>query len=235
MNYVLVHGAHLGAWIWEKVTSLLVHEHHQVLTPTLTGLGDRQHLFSPQLDMNTHIDDVTSSILFSEWNDIILVGHSYAGPVIAGVNERIADKIKKLVFLDSFFPYHAQTILDALPQYREKFQLACQKEGHGWIFRTGANAFERWGVQDRAIRAKYQNKLCDFSIHFLSTPLFLSNKFDTAEKIYIRCTHPSSVKEIMSHAYKEALQQEWCCYDLSANHLAPLTEPEKLTQLLLKL
>jgi pimeloyl-ACP methyl ester carboxylesterase len=39
-----------------------------------------------------------------ELSDIILVGHSYGGMVITGVADRMADRIKALVYLDAFVP-----------------------------------------------------------------------------------------------------------------------------------
>ena len=45
--FVLVHGAWLGGWCWKKVTPLLRAAGHEVFAPTLTGLGERSHFFSP--------------------------------------------------------------------------------------------------------------------------------------------------------------------------------------------
>ena len=60
---------------------------HQVFTPTLTGLGERQHLMSPEVGLDTHIQDVLGVLEYEDLHDVILVGHSYAGMVIAGVAE----------------------------------------------------------------------------------------------------------------------------------------------------
>lgn len=42
-QYVLVPGAWLGGWCWKYLTPLLRDEGHDVHTPTLTGLGEREH------------------------------------------------------------------------------------------------------------------------------------------------------------------------------------------------
>ena len=62
---------------------------HEVFTPTLTGVADRSHLLSPQVDLETHIADVTNLILWEELTDVILCGHSYGGCVISGVADRV--------------------------------------------------------------------------------------------------------------------------------------------------
>jgi len=236
MNFMLVHGAHMGGWSWKKVAEILTQHNHTVYTPTLTGLGERQHLMVSTLNLNTHIDDIANVIRFSDLDDIILVGHSYAGVVIAGVNEIYTKKIRKLIFLDSFMPQSGKSILECLPEsYQENWHLACQNYGHGWIFRKGNNAFERWGAHDKNIQVQYLDKICDFSMHFLTTPIHLSKKFAEAEKIYIRCTKPSDAKNIMQSAYETAVKQGWKIHEIDADHIAPITAPEKVAELLLKL
>ena len=48
---------------------------HEVFTPTLTGLADRVHLLSPQVDLETHITDVANLIRWEELADVVLCGH----------------------------------------------------------------------------------------------------------------------------------------------------------------
>jgi hypothetical protein len=43
-TFVLVHGANLGGWCYQRVSRLLRRAGHEVYTPTLTGLGERSHL-----------------------------------------------------------------------------------------------------------------------------------------------------------------------------------------------
>ena len=60
-NYVLVHGAYGGGWIWRDVAEGLRRHGHRVWTPTQTGLGERSHLMSRQITVETHIQDVATS------------------------------------------------------------------------------------------------------------------------------------------------------------------------------
>jgi pimeloyl-ACP methyl ester carboxylesterase len=75
-NYVLVHGAWHGGWCWKRVAELLAAKHHTVLAPTLTGLCERSHLLSPDIDLDTHVLDIVNEIKWKELRDVILVGHS---------------------------------------------------------------------------------------------------------------------------------------------------------------
>jgi hypothetical protein len=54
--FVLVHGAWLGGWCWKKVTPLLPAAGHKVFAPILAGLGERSHLFSPEVGLDTQPD-----------------------------------------------------------------------------------------------------------------------------------------------------------------------------------
>jgi pimeloyl-ACP methyl ester carboxylesterase len=112
-NFVLVHGAWHGSWCWRTVANLLQREGHRVITPTLTGLGERSHLISRNVDMLTHIDDVVNAAKWAEFDDFVLCGHSYGGAVITGVAERIADKIRAIVYLDALLPEDGQSACDA--------------------------------------------------------------------------------------------------------------------------
>ena len=81
-TFVLVHGAWHGSWCWKRVRRALQARGHEVFTPTLTGVADRVHLLSPQVDLETHITDVTNLIRWEELADVVLCGHSYGGCVI---------------------------------------------------------------------------------------------------------------------------------------------------------
>lgn len=115
-TFVLVHGAWAGGWIWRDVAQLLRAQGHSVYTPTLTGLGERSHLVSPDINLTTHVLDVVNLIKFEELSDVVLVGHSYGGMVISGVAERVPPgTIRSIVFLDAFYPEDGQALVDLTP------------------------------------------------------------------------------------------------------------------------
>lgn len=109
-RFVIVHGAWGGGWDWRGIDSLLTRRGHSVDRVTLTGLGDRVHLASPNIGLETHITDVVNVIEFEQLNDVVLVGHSYGGMVITGVAERIPQRIRHLVYVDAFLPEHGESV-----------------------------------------------------------------------------------------------------------------------------
>ena len=100
-DFVLVHGAWHGAWCWRKVIPPLWAAGHRVFAVTLTGLGERAHLLSKAITLDTHIADVVKVIETEELLDLILVGHSYGGVVITGVANRLAQRLRHLVYVDA--------------------------------------------------------------------------------------------------------------------------------------
>jgi hypothetical protein len=74
--FVLVHGGWSGAHGWRTVRRRLATDGHEVFTPSLTGLGERVHLASPQVDLSTHVQDVVNQILFEDLRDIVMVAYS---------------------------------------------------------------------------------------------------------------------------------------------------------------
>ena len=113
-TFVLVHGAWAGAHGWRHVRTLLTAAGHDVFTPSLTGIGERVHLASPQVDLTTHVTDVVNQVVFEDLREIVLVGYSYGGVVVTGAAEHIHDRIRELVFLDAFVPSDGESAFDAL-------------------------------------------------------------------------------------------------------------------------
>ena len=114
-TYVLVHGAWGGGWDWRPVDDLLTADGNKVFRISLTGQGERSHLTSTNLDLDTHIQDVVNVILWENLHDVVLVGHSYGGMVITGVADRVPDRIKRIIYLDALLPTNGESVNTAIP------------------------------------------------------------------------------------------------------------------------
>lgn len=108
-TFVIVHGATGGGWDWRGVSEQLTQQGHTAYRPTLTGLGERLHLASESVTLETHIADIVNLIRFEDLHSVILVGHSYGGMVITGVMNAIPERIKHATFLDAAVPDHGMT------------------------------------------------------------------------------------------------------------------------------
>ena len=114
-TFVLVHGSFFGGWCYSRLTPFLRAAGHRVFTPTLTGLGERSHLLTEQVDLETHIQDVVNVMTWEDLNDVILCGHSSGGMAITGAADRVAQRIRALIYLDAVVPQSGDSLLDRLP------------------------------------------------------------------------------------------------------------------------
>ena len=138
---VLVPGACLGGWAWRDVADQLRALGHHVYPVTLTGLGDRVHLADQTVDLDTHIADVLGVLDYEDLSDAVLVGHSYAGVVVAGAADRRPKRLYAVVYLDSSPLPDGMAISDVqTPGQRDSQRSAVARDGDGW----------RWPVPDRA-------------------------------------------------------------------------------------
>ncbi|HEY5273974.1 MAG TPA: alpha/beta hydrolase [Acidimicrobiales bacterium] len=103
-TYVLVHGAFGGAHTWRHVRARMQAAGQDVFTPALTGIGERWHLSSPQVTLETHVEDVANVLIYWDLRDVVLLGYSYGGRVVSSSLRHIADRVAHLVYLDTSLP-----------------------------------------------------------------------------------------------------------------------------------
>ncbi len=131
--FVLCHGGWVGGWQWQEVASLLRAAGHDVFTPTLTGLGERVHLAHPDIDLNTHIQDILMVLKYEDLRNVILVGYGISGVVISGVAEEAAERIGHLVYLDAYVLDDGQSVANQVgSEIMANLEQAAQLYGDGW-------------------------------------------------------------------------------------------------------
>jgi pimeloyl-ACP methyl ester carboxylesterase len=142
---VLVPGACLGGWAWREVAARLRGLGHDVYAVTLTGLGEREHLATTDVDLDTHIADVLGVLDYEDLRDAVLVGHSYAGVVVTGAADRRPERLDAVVYLDCSPLPNGMAIADVQPpEQRELQRSTVERDGDGW----------RWPVPDRETLAR---------------------------------------------------------------------------------
>lgn len=133
-NFVLVPGFWLGGWAWQDVAKILRNAGHEVFPVTLTGLGERVHLASAEINLDTHVADVVNLIKYNELEDVYLAGHSYGGIVITQVADRIPEKIARLIYVDSAPLPDSSMLVDFYQaEQRAAFEKSVAEEGDGWF------------------------------------------------------------------------------------------------------
>ncbi len=230
-TFLLVHGAWHGGWCWRDVAPLLRQAGHAVYTPTLTGLGERAHLATPQTDLATHIEDVVKVLEYEELAAVVLVGHSYGGLVVTGVADRLPDRLAHLVYLDAFVPGDGQAVLDLIaPREAAHLRARVQAEGEGWRLPPSPGA--SYGVTDAADAAWVASKLVAQPFATFAQPVHLERPGLPVAGTYILCV-PSGG---LFGGFAARLRQEpgWRSREPHTGHDAMVTQPRALTDLLLE-
>jgi pimeloyl-ACP methyl ester carboxylesterase len=133
-TFVLVPGFWHGAWAWQPITDSLRASGHQVYPLTLTGIAERVHLVTPETNLDTHVTDLVNLLRYEDLTDVVLVGHSYGGLVITAAADRVPERIRRLVYVDTGpLPDGTCQADFAGPQERERNQLRVREYGEGWL------------------------------------------------------------------------------------------------------
>ena len=232
-TFLLIHGAFHGGWCWKRVAQRLKAAGHEVYTPTLTGLGERAHLLSPEIGLDTHVQDVVGLLEYEDLQDVVLLGHSYGGMVITGVAEKCPERLSQLVFLDAFIPNNGQALIELFPpEMAAKSREQTRIDGEG--YRLPAAPPEIFGITNEEDLAWVRPRLVPQPFKTYLDPVQIDNP--AAVKIphtYIYCQHPHSLLEQFVERIR--MDQNWHFFEITAGHDAMIVEPEQVSNLLLSL
>ena len=231
-DFVLVHGTWGGGWQWRPVAERLRAGGHRIFTPTLTGLGERAHLVTPATTLDTHIDDIANVIAWEELRDVALVGTSYGGLVIAGVADRMAERIRTLVFLDAALPQEGRCMLDLVPpERRATVERLARDEGGGHLVPT--SLVLDTGIADERERAAYLACMSPHPLRSLTQAVQLAGRWHAVpRKVYVL----ASLKP--THHFVEYFEWAgrtpgWSARKIASNHFPMTTMPEETAALLM--
>lgn len=238
-TFLLVHGAWHSGRCWERVVPLLEAAGHRVFAPTLTGLGDRAHLLSPEVGLDTHVDDVVALIDAEDLAEVVLVGHSYAGLVISSAANRVPGRIAHLVFLDAMVPKHGENAVDVQPMTQNLIDLAASS-GSGWRIPPLPESpppFGLFGVTDPVDVAWLRGMLSDHPLRCLQQPVQLDNPAaDVIPRTHIHCVGatPAGItrRPVPAVESNGSPAQVW---ELPTGHDCMITMPAELSEMLLKI
>jgi len=230
-TFVLVIGAWHGGWAWQRVAPLLRAEGHTVYTPTLTGLADRSHLASDEVNLTTHVTDIVHLIDYEDLSEVVLVGHSYSGFVVTGVAAERADRITHLVFLDAFVPNSdGETFVQHVGPVAE-----AMVSGPNWRVEVPDPPVGDFGVEDAADLAWIRAKMTP---HPRGTMKEGVRMHKALEAQGFRLTYVLTSKEspfFVPTAARVGARPGWEVRELREGHDSMVTAPKQLTELLVSL
>lgn len=223
---VLIHGSWLGGWSWRGVASRLTAEGYRVLTPTLTGLGDRSHLLTGDINLSAHIEDIVNLVLFEDRKNVVLVGHSYGAMVAAGAADRLFDRVRcDIVIVDGFITEPGESVVDRYPDVYSLMRHFLSSDPS----LVEPPPLETFGLNDPAISAAIAPYLTRMPLATHMEKLNYSmDKQAQVSRTYICCTEFPMFHQTASNA----AAQGWHSLEINAGHLAPITHPKQIADLI---
>jgi pimeloyl-ACP methyl ester carboxylesterase len=233
-TFVIVHGAWGGGWSWNKfVAPLLRQAGHQAYAVTLTGLGERAHLASPTVDLDTHVQDVVNVLFYEDLRDVILVGHSYGGMVITGVADRSPERLRLLVYLDAAVPGDGESISDAFgTDRRRELTERAEREGDGWCIPPGPMQAD----DPPEIVAWAQPRRNPQPLKTFTQPLHLTRGETTLPRAFVNCVKGKDPGgPAAERARRLQADPRWGYFELQTGHNLHYSAPHETVEILLKL
>jgi pimeloyl-ACP methyl ester carboxylesterase len=230
-TFLLVPGAWLGGWCWRKVADHLLQVGHTVVAATLTGLGERAHLLSPHIGLQTHVSDIVGLLHYRDLTGVILVGHSYGGTVITAVAEQVPGRIRCLAYLDGSVPRDGEGNNHVVgPEMAAQLRSAARSGGDGWRVPPADYVVER--LSD-AIRPWVAERLTPHPLRSFEEPVQLRSGAAAAlQRAFIRTSPQSALYERLITGARAA---GWRCRELNGGHYAMLTQPQAVASALAEL
>jgi pimeloyl-ACP methyl ester carboxylesterase len=229
-TFVLVPGAWLGGWAWKKITPILEGKGHKIYPVTLTGMGERVHLASKDVGMETAIQDVLNVAKYNDIDDFVLVGHSFAGKVAAAVADRISDNVEMILYLDAFRPDKVRTPQGSFDATREfgllppgSYGIPLTEEIINNIGKDVKGADREWMI----------SKATPWPLRLATDPITLSGKIDSVKSSYIFCT-------LSGDPVDEIIAGKWGKLEgpyklIETGHWPMITKPDELVEDLIAL
>ncbi len=234
--FVLVHGSWHGGWCWKRVLPLLRAKGHDAYAPTLTGVGERAHLMSREICVQTHVNDVLGLIEAEELPSVVLVGHSYAGNVITVVADQMEQRrsgvLRHLVYLDAGIPDpggswsapHPPAVVAARIEEAKATNGLSLPPPDASVF--GLDGEDRDWVNRRQTPQPfrlYQDRLDFDAEHVAKLP-----------RTFIDCNHPP-LATIDASRIRVRQEPGWQVFEMDCGHDPMVNRPQELAALLLKI
>ena len=225
-TYILLPGAFAGGWYLKPLATRLRRAGNDVYTFTYTGLGERSHLLTRDIDLDIHILDVLQMLRYEDLHDVILVGKSYSGMVITGVADQMPDRLRHLVYLDAAVPVDGQSLLDLMdPATAAAMTEFANTYGDGWLLPA-----------DTTVDARLTNHPWKTGVH----PVRLTGNPAAAQipRTYIYCIgkEPNHIAAAFTATGSMlAKASNWGYHEIASGHEPEVEKPDELAAILLAL
>lgn len=229
--FVLVPATWQGGWYWQRVSTRLRAAGATVYTPSLSGLAEHRHTLNAAINLDTHITEIVNLLELEDLHDVVLVGHSYGGAVVAGVADRAPGRLRQLVFLDALLLENGQSVLSIQSPETQAYFATATAPDQGLTLPTSTS--QGFGVKNPADVAWVDARLTPQPYRTFTQPLVLHHAFGNELPLtYIACTK-TELPVVAKFGAATKANKRWRYYELPTGHEPMITMPQELTALLL--
>jgi pimeloyl-ACP methyl ester carboxylesterase len=238
-TFILIHGAWLGGWCWEKLRKMLEAEGHTVLAPDMPGHGEDKSLIE---DQNLETYARTVEALIAPLNEsVILVGHSFGGMITSQAACYIPSKIKKLVYVSAFLPRDGQSCVGITKSIQPTFHERILASGHDFILsadgktsKIAPDSCADFVYHDipRNVAQVFAEHLGPESNAAQQQAAVLNDQFKNIPKAYVRC----ALDRVIDVKLQDKMIADTYCgevYTLKTGHCPFESAPRSLAYILL--
>ena len=226
-TYVLVHGSNQGGWIWKPVGERLTAAGHTVYRPTLDGSAERKGSLRREINLKSVGAEIAAFFFFEDLTDVIFVGTSTGGMVVAEAAEQVPERIQRLVFIDALVPVPGETVpeINSRPPY-DRSQLVYgppEEQARGKVFAGVTGEMAEWAW------ARYTQQ----PIAITDDPVDLKKFWSRSWQVdVLRCTQGAAPPEAHQRRTAEKLGGSYA--EIEAGHYAMLSHPDEIARYLLE-
>jgi pimeloyl-ACP methyl ester carboxylesterase len=225
-TFVLVHGSYQGGWIWKPVGERLAARGHVVYRPTLQGSAERRRDIRPDLSLADYGTEIADLFFYEDLTEVIFVGTSIGGMVVAEAAPKVAERIRRLIFVDALVPLPGESVpqINSRAPYDQRnlvYGPAAPESARGTIFAGLPSAVENWAL------ARYTQQAIKPTDDAVDLQDFWSR---TWQVDVLRCTRSPAPPE--SHQRRTAERLHGTYTELDAGHYPMLSHPDEVAEYL---
>jgi pimeloyl-ACP methyl ester carboxylesterase len=224
-TFVLVHGSYQGGWIWKPVGERLQAHGHVVYRPTLQGSAERRREVSPNLTLGDYGAEIADLFFYEDLTDVVFVGTSIGGMVVAEAAPKITHRIRRLIFVDALVPLPGESVpqINSRAPYdpRNVVYGPPPEAARGAMFAGLPKDVEDWAL------ARYTQQ----AIKPTDDPVDLREFWSGTWQVdVLRCTQSPAPPEAHQRRTAERLRGSYT--ELEAGHYPMLSHPDAVAEYL---
>ena len=225
--FVLLHGAYQGGWIFNPTAERLRAQGHLVFTPTLDGCAERAPGVRKGITTETHAEEIAKLLFYNDLRDVVLVGTSTGGMVMARAAELARERVARVVFADALALFNGEKVPDFVKRptavNTELTTGPSRQDFETRLFADLEPATRAWAIE----------RCTPHPIAPLTAPVTLERFWGqdwNASVIWCR----KSTNPPVAHQRRacETLKGRW--HELDTGHYPMLSEPEALARLIVE-